>query len=321
MKQLLLSSAAAIALLALPAAAGAAQRQSGAVLRVDRAHHRLELVDSQHAVRSYTTPRRTPRRLRRGVRVSFQASGVRVSALRVDGRASRLSFYGTVVSSSASGVVLRLGDGQKLTFGGHHAARHGHTHSGPSLQINVEGLQQGQIVLVSETIYRDGTAVAIKPVAPSSGGNQNGSAPAPAGGQEADVTGTITAIGPNSLTIQTAGGVTMTFQADPDLTDDYDIGDAVDVTYETAADGTLVAGDVEPADDSGDDQDVLGTVTAIGANSLTLHADDGSTMTFEADSDLTDGFSPGDYVDVTYYTDTDGSLVADDVEPGPDPSP
>jgi hypothetical protein len=38
-------------------------------------------------------------------------------------------------------------------------------------------------------------------------------------------------------------------------------------------------------------------------------------MTFQTDSDLVDGVNVGDQVDVTYFKDTDGSLVADDVEP------
>jgi hypothetical protein len=37
-------------------------------------------------------------------------------------------------------------------------------------------------------------------------------------------------------------------------------------------------------------------------------------MTFEADPDVTDGIGVGDHVDVSYYQDDDGSLVADDVE-------
>ena len=44
------------------------------------------------------------------------------------------------------------------------------------------------------------------------------------------------------------------------------------------------------------------------------------SMTFAADSDLLDGVSVGDVVDVTYFQDTDGSLVADDVEPADDSS-
>src|SRR4051794_16290590 len=117
MKRLLPSCAAAFALLAIPAAASA-QTQTGAVLRVNRAHHKLEVVDSGHVVRSYTTgTRRAVRKLRAGAKVSFHAEGGRITSLRVDGRARKLAFLGKVVSSSGKGLVLRLGDGQKLRLG------------------------------------------------------------------------------------------------------------------------------------------------------------------------------------------------------------
>jgi Domain of unknown function (DUF5666) len=45
-----------------------------------------------------------------------------------------------------------------------------------------------------------------------------------------------------------------------------------------------------------------------------VQVDGGGTMTFAADSDTTDGIEVGDRVDVSYYQDDDGTLVADDVE-------
>ena len=110
----------------------------------------------------------------------------------------------------------------------------------------------------------------------------------------------------------------MTFQTDPDVVDGVSVGDQVDVTYFQDTDGSLVADDVEPADDSssGDDQDAIGTVTAVAADgsSLTLHVDGKPDMTFQTDPSLVDGVNVGDQVDVTYFQDTDGTLVADDVE-------
>src|SRR5436309_252664 len=117
MKRLLPGCATALALLAIPAAASA---QTGAVLRVNRAHNKLEIVDSQHAVRSYTTAvsRHGLRKLHAGARVSFQASGGRITSLRVGGRAHKLAFLARVVTASnGKGLVLRLGDGSQLRLG------------------------------------------------------------------------------------------------------------------------------------------------------------------------------------------------------------
>jgi hypothetical protein len=90
MKRLLPGSGLALALLAIPAAAQA-KPQTAAVLRVDRAHRSVELVDSQRVVRNYTLAGSAPRKLRAGARVAFQAHGKRISALRVEGRARKLS--------------------------------------------------------------------------------------------------------------------------------------------------------------------------------------------------------------------------------------
>lgn len=327
MKRLLPSTAAAIALLAVvPASAAAAKPQTGAVLRVDRAHHKVEIVDSEHAVHSYAAPRRAARKLHPGVKVAFQASGTRISSLKVKGRARKLAFYGTVVSNASGTAVFRLGDGKELRLarrqsGGRHG-RHKHSHRA-SVQINVQGLSAGQVVLITEAIDRGGDLTITFKLIP--GSDPNG---AP-NGDDQDVTGTITAIDSDSLTIQTNDGRSMTFQASSDLIDGFDVGDEVDVTYYSDADGTLVADDVESTDDGqdpgNDDLDVVGTVTAIGSSSISVQVDGAGVMTFDADTDLLDGWDVGDQVDVTYYQDTDGSLVADDIESaddsGDDPEP
>jgi hypothetical protein len=304
MKRLAPSCAAALALLLLPAAASA---QSGAVLRVDRAHHKLEIVNAQHAVRSYASavPWRATRKLRAGAKVSFQARGGRITSLRMAGRAHKIAFLGKVVSAGGKGLVLRLGDGSQLRLGKRQLGRHAGRAHRSSVQINLEGLDPGQVVLITETVDRAGNVtITIKLMSD-----------ADLNGDDQDVTGTITALGPDSITVQTESGSSMTFQADPVLLEDFSVGDQVDVSYYTDSDGTLVADDVEPLDDSGsDDLDVLGTVTALGNDSITVQVDGAGPMTFEADQDLLDGVSVGDYVDVTYFQDMDGSLVADDVE-------
>jgi Domain of unknown function (DUF5666) len=308
MKRLLPSCAAAIALLAVPAAASA---QTGAVLRVNRAHHKLEIVDGQHAVRSYTTSsRRAVRKLRAGVKVSFQAQAGRITSLRPLGRAHKISFLAKVVSASnGKGLTLRLGDGDQLRLGRRQLARHRQRAHRSTVQINIQGLDPGQVVLITETVDGPGNETITIKLMPSADPN----------GDDQDATGTITALGIDSVTIQTEGGESMTFQADPMLLEDFSVGDAVDVSYYPDADGSLVADDVEPLDDSGsEDLDAIGTVTAIADGSITVQIDGSGPMTFQADSELVDGVSVGDLVDVTYFQDTDRSLVADDIEPADD---
>jgi hypothetical protein len=67
--------------------------------------------------------------------------------------------------------------------------------------------------------------------------------------------------------------------------------------------------------DPGDDQLAEGAITQISAGRLAVSTDAG-TLSFSVDpsEDLTDGFLVGDLVDVSYYENADGSLVADDVE-------
>jgi hypothetical protein len=308
MKRLLPSCAAAFALLAIPAAASA-QAQTGAVLRVNRAHHKLEIVDSHHVVRSYTAAAgRAVRKVSAGAKVSFQAQGGRISSLRVNGRARKVAFLGKVVSSSGKGLVLRLGDGQKLRLGKRQLSRHGLAHRS-SVQINIDGLDPGQVVLITESVDGAGNVTITIKLMPGDDSN----------GDDQDVTGTITAIGPDSVTIQTDAGSAMSFQADPVLLEDYETGDQVDVSYYTDSDGALVADDIEPVDESGgDDLDAVGTVTALSADTVTVQVDGAGSTTFQADTDLLDGVAVGDRVDVTYFQDTDGSLVADDIEPADD---
>jgi len=307
MKRLLPSCAAAVALLAVPAAASA---QTGAVLRVNRAHHKLEIVGAQHVVRSYAVRAgRAARKLRAGAKVSFHARAGRITALRVEGRARKIAFLGKVVSSGSKGVALRLGDGQQLRLTKRQFGTHRVQGRRSSVQINLQGLNPGQVVLITEKSDAAGNLTITIKLVP--GADQNGS--------DQDVTGIITALGAGSVTIQADDGSTMTFQADPVLLEDFEVGDQVDVTYYADAGGSLAADDVEPVDDGSGNQDLdaIGTVTALdaGAWTITVQVDGGGTLTFDADADLLDGVAVGDHVDVTYFQDTDGTLVADDVEP------
>jgi hypothetical protein len=134
----------------------------------------------------------------------------------------------------------------------------------------------------------------------------------PTGGEDDEASGVVTAVTAHSLTIDT-GDEKMTFEADSDVLADIQVDDQVDVTYYEDG-GTLVADDVSLVDDGQEDDTVTGTVTQVRGDGLTIQVDGEGPMSFGADP----------VVDVSYYQDDDGSLVADDVEPatpgGPDDS-
>jgi preprotein translocase subunit YajC len=177
------------------------------------------------------------------------------------------------------------------------------------VQINIQGLSAGQAVLITETFDRRGNLTITFKLVPAANPN----------GDDQEATGTIVATDEFSLTIETDDGRSMAFQASTELLDGLELGDQVDVTYYSDADGTLVADDIELTelnDDPGNGGlDAIGTVSAIDVSSITVQLADGGMTTFEADADLLEGFSVGDQVDVSYYQDTDGLLVADDIEP------
>ena len=72
----------------------------------------------------------------------------------------------------------------------------------------------------------------------------------------------------------------MTFGVDSnDVTDGYQVGDVVDVTYADNGDGTYTADDVEWVE-----QDSTGTVTDVSDGSMTITDDQtGQPVTFVAD--------------------------------------
>jgi hypothetical protein len=132
-----------------------------------------------------------------------------------------------------------------------------------------------------------------------------------------DATGTITQVSPTGVTINTDSGP-MTFAVDSsDLTDGFQNGDVVDITYVQNSDGSLTATDVEYVE-----QDASGTVTAVSAQSVTItDSSTGASETFIADPSsglelctyAFDGVHVGDQIDVTYHQSAAG-LVADSVD-------
>jgi Domain of unknown function (DUF5666) len=136
-----------------------------------------------------------------------------------------------------------------------------------------------------------------------------------------DATGQITQVSSGSVTIAGDQGA-MTFSVDPSsgLTDGFQVGDLVDVTYTQNSDGTLRATDVQFVE-----EDATGKVTSVttttNGGSLTIADDNtGQSDTFIADPNngvqinarAFTGVSVGDQVDVTYHQSA-GKQVADTV--------
>jgi uncharacterized protein DUF5666 len=86
---------------------------------------------------------------------------------------------------------------------------------------------------------------------------------------------------------------------------------AISLPATTTSGGTVASGGAPSAED----QVAEGTITRVSGGALAISADAGS-LSFSVDpsSGLTDGFTVGDLVDVSYAQNADGSLSADDVE-------
>ena len=330
-----LTVAVAAAMLALPASAVAAPIH-GVVLSVDAGHHKIHVVDGKHRAHAYRYRGSLPT-VHPGSRVSFAHNGRTITHMRVaPGRGRTVSFYGRVVRSSASGLMLRLGDGATVSFSAKQVSRVNkrigrqwyrwrsvrassvHVSAG-GVTLNANGLAPGTIVLVTESVSSRHITVTITlpPGAPaqrggsSQSGQKIGDTQTSDQGSSGDVVWTITQLSQSGLTIS-AGSRSMTFTSDPgdDLTDGFAVGDLVDVTYDTDS-GALVASDIEYVE-----ADVTGTVTAVDTASLTLiNSDTGQTQTIAADpaEDMFDGVSVNDAVVVTYHQSA-GQLIADVVD-------
>lgn len=388
------------ALLALPASAMAASGH-GVVLSVDSRHKTVEVVDGSHVVHAFKYHGRLPR-LHAGSRISFQRSGKAISGIRAGSGSSRtVAFYGRVTRSSRNGLALRLADGKTVSFSSkqvrHHRPKQAQRHKRharvalmkvalATLTINIQGLQPGVVVLITETVDDHGNVTITLSFPPHSdpvvGGEQrtsgtvadvgndtfllttddgsdlrlhiakaklaaaglqpcdtadisyhqdagmliadsvtptgtSDSGDCASGQDEQDATGTITQVSSDRITIATQDQGSMSFAIDSaDLTDGYQVGDLVDVTYADTGSG-FDASDVEYVE-----QDVTGTVTAASDGSLTI-TDDGTghavTFTAEPDSGTFDGVAVGDSVDVNYHQ-SGSQLVADGVDGSSDSS-
>lgn len=128
-----------------------------------------------------------------------------------------------------------------------------------------------------------------------------------------DVTGTITSVSGSGLTISTDQGSMSFVVDDGDITQGFQVGDLVDVTYSTNDQGQLDASDVEYVEKL-----ASGTVTAVSQDSMTI-TDGGSGQSetfvagggFEEDWGLNpfDGVSVGDQVQVGYHISSAGNVA------------
>ena len=288
-----LSFATAVAMLALPGSALAASGH-GVVLSVDSKHHTVQVVDASHVVHAFGYRGRLPR-LHAGSKISFRRAGKAISAVKASGQKSwSVAFLGRVVKSSKQGLVLRLADGKKVTFSAKQV-RHSRTKSAKR-QKHVS-YHQDAGMLIADHVNLTGAS--------TSGHCADTS-------RDQDVVGTITQVSGDGLTVQTQDQGTMTFGVDSnDVTDGYQVGDVVDVTYADNGDGTYTADDVEWVE-----QDSTGTVTDVSDGSMTITDDQsGQSVTFVADpgDSVFDGVAVGDQVDVTYHQSGD-QQVAESVD-------
>jgi preprotein translocase subunit YajC len=264
-------------------------------------------------------------RLHVGSKINYTLSGRAISGVETAAQSQRsVSFYARVVKSNTHGIVLQLADGRKMGFSSKQLHRSGrsrrvkhaalaHAASG-NITINIQGLEPGVTVLVTETADAHGN-VTITISLPS--GSWSGM-----GGRQR-VIGVVSEVDQEAFMVQTADGSDLRIHvAARVLADDnLEVCDTVEVTYHQ--EGAILVGDrvndtgSSNAGDCADQQtnDEVGTITQVSGDSITISTQDNGTMTFSVDSaDITDGFQVGDVVDVTYTDNGDGTYGASDVE-------
>lgn len=135
-----------------------------------------------------------------------------------------------------------------------------------------------------------------------------------------DATGTITAVSSSSITVNTdSGPVTAGVDPSSGLTDGFQVGDLVDVTYVQNSDGSFTATDVQYVEEESTGQ-VTSVTTSTNGGSVTIVDDNtGQPETFVANangvqinSSTFNGVSVGDQLDICYHQ-SGGQLVADTV--------
>jgi hypothetical protein len=207
---------------------------------------------------------------------------------------------GTVVELDASDLAVQSANGTTTSFT-----------ASPTLLAN---LQASICDTVTVAYHRSGSTNVADTVVENDDDataacNNAGDGPDADAPPGQDVDGTITKMTLTTVSIATADGGAPTFTAGVALTGDYLIGDDVDVTYNTASDGSLLASDIEY-----NDQDAVGMVTDVSAGSITIVDSNNQFETFTDDpsNETFDGINEGDQVDVSYHL-SNGKPVVDSV--------
>ena len=243
--------------------------------------------------------------------------------------AHRFSFLARVVRSSKTGLLVQNKQGKRLWFPASQIARpasrtrkhHRSDHTrnaartasaagstAPSVTVSIVGLQPGVTIQITETINADGS-ISITITLPSQPSIS-----------ELSASGVVTEVDDSDFILDPGSGDDLQLNMDADALNNLNLDpcDTVNATYHQDA-GVLIADTVtitgtSTTGDCAPSNDVEGTITAVTGSAVTINTDPGSVSFSVDDSSITDGFSVGDYVDVTYTQQGSGPLDATDVE-------
>jgi len=315
MRRALTLTATLAATLALPTLA---QASTGTVLSLASHHHQLQLVSSNKSVHAFSFSG-SMAGVKRGTRLSYTAAGAHITHARAVGMASSFSFLGTVVRSNGGGLLLALSDSQRLRLssrqlGRSHArkgSRHAHASGGTNITVNINGLQPGETVEVTESTDGSGN-VTITITLPSGSSS------------ELTANGLVNNVNTDTFDISAADGSDLNFHmaAAALAAAGMSSCDAVVVSYHVD-DQMLIADNVVDNGPSNDGScsdgsggsDWIGTITAVSGTSISVDAgaDNGGVQTFAVnDPSVTAGYLVGDSVDVSYEQ-NGGQLLADSI--------
>ncbi len=251
---------------------------------------------------------------------TVRIAGVGVSApnaVRAQSTTLRVTVVGTSITATTNGAgqftLTGVPSGEvQLHFEG----------SGVDAILTVSGLQNGQTVTIN--VVCSGNQASMDD-------GKNGDT-----GSEVEITGTISGIGSNQLTV---GGKTIKVDSNTKIFDEkgaaitlamLKMGDAVVVEGTTQSDGSVLAQKIRRSngdgdgdgDDPGGTQQVnfAGTVGTVGSSSLTVG---GKTVQVNFNTTIVDStganlmlsaIKTGDTVDVSGTTQSDGSIMANKIK-------
>jgi hypothetical protein len=237
--------------------------------------------------------------------------------------ARTFTFLARVVRSSSKGLLVRNAHGKRLWFPAsqivrptahtlkRHQSRHGRhaartasaPTSTPSVTVNIIGLQPGVTIEITESVGANGSITITITLPPQTSGS------------ELTASGVVTEVDDSDFIIDPGNSDDLQFNVNADTLNNLNLDtcDIVNVAYHQDA-GVLIADTVtitgsSTSGDCASSNDVQGTITQVSGSAISINMDPGS-MTFQ----VSDGFSIGDYVDVTYTQPGDGSNDATDVE-------